>query len=150
MPTLGTPAPIDFKQTPPPFVYIADTYNNALKIFDTTTNTVTTAVSSGLYYPGGVAVSPAMARQQTPAPYDGFLYINFMVTSGLPIGKLYISTDSTNPISPGYVELDFIGKNGPPLVVPVKKGSYCFMIGTALPTSYVLYYQPLVPQSTGG
>jgi DNA-binding beta-propeller fold protein YncE len=37
-------------------VYIADTYNNAIRQWDATTQTVSTLVSAGLSYPDGVAV----------------------------------------------------------------------------------------------
>jgi DNA-binding beta-propeller fold protein YncE len=40
-------------------VYIADTYNNAIKEWSAATHTVTTLVSSGLSYPTGVAVDGA-------------------------------------------------------------------------------------------
>jgi YVTN family beta-propeller protein len=135
--TCGVAASPDGKK-----VYVTD-YPNALKMYDTTTNTVTTLVSSGLTNPFAVAVSPVIARQQTPAPYDGFLYIDFIGTSGTPTGKFYISPDSTNPKSPGHVEL---GIDNGGLVAPIKQGMYCFMISTARPENYRLYYQPLVPQ----
>jgi len=40
-------------------VYIADTYNNAIKEWSPATGTVTTLVASGLHYPEGVAVDGA-------------------------------------------------------------------------------------------
>jgi len=40
-------------------VYIADTFNNAIKEWWAASNTVTTLVSSGLNYPYGVAVDGA-------------------------------------------------------------------------------------------
>jgi YVTN family beta-propeller protein len=126
-------------------VYVSNSVSNTVSIIDTASNTVTATVPAEGSYPRsfGQFIGPT-APQPTPAPYDGFLYIDFIGASSgacLPVGKLYISPDSTNPEALGHVELD-IGNGA--LSVPVKQGSYCF-ISTAQPKIYRLYYQPLVP-----
>jgi YVTN family beta-propeller protein len=132
-------------------VYVMNSHSGSVSIIDTATNDVTTVTLPAGSGPVsfGQFIAPATTPLPTPAPYDGFIYINFVGTSegtNLPIGKLYISTDSTNPESPGYEEIDIRGAS---LVVPVKHGVYCFMISSIQPKNYVLHYQPLVPQDTG-
>jgi YVTN family beta-propeller protein len=132
-------------------VYVANSGDNTVSIIDATTNTPPVAVAVGqIPFSMGQFIGPAISPPPTAAPHDGYLYINFVDISNeanLPIGKLYISTDSTNPKATGYVEVNIRSAS---LIVPVKQESYCFMTSTTQPKNYALYYQPLVPQGTGG